>query len=221
MNIDSQMCGRCRLKVPLDDYALSYRGRSGTWCRRCFAAFHRGEDTSVPLPFQNCSYCKEPYRPGFADPRTGNKYCSRICKFRAKNATEKANLIASKPDRSCLHCGTQMLKSMRIDAAFCSEKCNSAAHAVTRQNASRCMTPRPDRLTFRALIAERTNWMCGICGEPVDRAKRHPDPAYGSIDHIVPLSNGGSNDESNLQIAHLLCNLRKGNSLVLSVQISQ
>lgn len=41
------------------------------------------------------------------------------------------------------------------------------------------------------------------------KERRHPDPLCASIDHIVPLSQGGTNDLTNLQLAHLRCNLRK------------
>ncbi len=46
---------------------------------------------------------------------------------------------------------------------------------------------------------------------------RRPDLMTPSIDHVVPLSRGGSNHPSNLQLAHLLCNLSKGNRIFPSL----
>lgn len=46
--------------------------------------------------------------------------------------------------------------------------------------------------------------------EPTERLLRNPLSA--SVDHIVPLAAGGTDDRSNLQIAHLFCNLYKGAS---------
>lgn len=76
----------------------------------------------------------------------------------------------------------------------------------------------------RALIAgadaERVNldalWTgaCGICGDPLDRDLTHPDPRSKSIDHIVPLSRGGTHVAANLQWAHLFCNVAKGARLL-------
>jgi 5-methylcytosine-specific restriction endonuclease McrA len=34
-----------------------------------------------------------------------------------------------------------------------------------------------------------------------------------TIDHIVPVSRGGSDDPSNLQTAHMVCNSAKGDAM--------
>lgn len=49
----------------------------------------------------------------------------------------------------------------------------------------------------------RDKGRCGICKKPVGRAT-------ASIDHIIPLSRGGSHTYGNVQLAHLICNLRRG-----------
>lgn len=51
---------------------------------------------------------------------------------------------------------------------------------------------------------------CGLCGESLDRGLIYPDPFSKSIDHIVPLSLGGTHEAHNLQWAHLRCNVSKG-----------
>lgn len=47
---------------------------------------------------------------------------------------------------------------------------------------------------------------CGICGQhlPENKSLIH-------VDHIIPVSKGGADDYENLQPAHAVCNLRKGN----------
>ena len=59
----------------------------------------------------------------------------------------------------------------------------------------------------------RDNWCCGICKEAVDPTLNHPDPMSASLDHVVPLSRGGSHTRDNVQLAHLRCNLRKNDKL--------
>ena len=52
---------------------------------------------------------------------------------------------------------------------------------------------------------------CAICGQPVDMSLRYPDPLSPTVEHLVPRSKGGTDDLSNLRVAHHTCNVRKGN----------
>jgi hypothetical protein len=63
-------------------------------------------------------------------------------------------------------------------------------------------------------IAQRDGWRCQLCRKPVNPRKRHPDPMCASIDHIVPISQGGTDVRANVQLAHLFCNMSKGNRAV-------
>ena len=99
---------------------------------------------------------------------------------------------------------------MRADAKFCSDECNSAAHAITRKMAKRAGVDKSDTLLSRAYIAERDGFRCHLCGGKVSMARKYPDPLSPSVDHVVPLSRGGTNDLANLKLAHLRCNLAKG-----------
>lgn len=60
-------------------------------------------------------------------------------------------------------------------------------------------------------VYERDEWVCGLCSLPVDRSLIYPDPSSPSLDHITPLSIGGHHVMGNVQLAHLSCNVRKGN----------
>lgn len=65
-----------------------------------------------------------------------------------------------------------------------------------------------DASTRRA-IYERDGWVCQLCNGAIDfDATEHADRA--SLDHIVPQSHGGSHDPSNLRMAHVGCNARRG-----------
>lgn len=57
------------------------------------------------------------------------------------------------------------------------------------------------------LLAERDGAWCGICGSEIDMTLTAPDLMRPSIDHIVPRANGGADVPSNIQLAHLLCNV--------------
>lgn len=64
------------------------------------------------------------------------------------------------------------------------------------------------RNRHRAAI-RRTKPPCALCGEPIDYHLPSPHPDSFTIDHIVPLTRGGTDEPSNIQTAHRRCNLAK------------
>lgn len=59
-----------------------------------------------------------------------------------------------------------------------------------------------------------TESVCAICGKPVDKSLKYPDPMSPSVDHIIPVSkNGDPSSLDNLQLTHRYCNLMKSNKI--------
>jgi 5-methylcytosine-specific restriction endonuclease McrA len=54
---------------------------------------------------------------------------------------------------------------------------------------------------------------CGICGEALSADVKWPHSDSPSVDHIIPISKGGSHTQENLQWAHLGCNIRKSDKV--------
>lgn len=66
-------------------------------------------------------------------------------------------------------------------------------------------------ITIEALI-ERDGGVCQICGKPIDRndvINGHIRRNYPTVDHIIPLSKGGTHTWNNIQLAHMKCNAGK------------
>ena len=61
-------------------------------------------------------------------------------------------------------------------------------------------------LEVRKFVYQRDKYQCQSCGKTDQETKL-------SIDHIIPLSRGGSNDISNLQTLCLICNQIKNNKI--------
>ncbi|WP_433651043.1 HNH endonuclease [Micromonospora zamorensis] len=61
----------------------------------------------------------------------------------------------------------------------------------------------------RAIIAKGRP-PCALCGEEIDYALPYLDPGEYVVDHIVPLSKGGTDKLENKQPAHRRCNRAKG-----------
>ncbi|MCR4739161.1 MAG: HNH endonuclease [Lachnospiraceae bacterium] len=57
--------------------------------------------------------------------------------------------------------------------------------------------------------------ICGICGKPVDKSLKFPNPMSAAIDHIIPVDKGGDpSNIGNLQLTHLYCNRQKSDKIM-------
>lgn len=138
--------------------------------------------------------------------------CSRAC---------KSAHSASRPEFSrvyfpaCKGCG-QVFAARSSRSAWCSNRCRvaDASARVTSFYALACDMTEPGkaaawRRTLVGYLVERDGSKCGICRRKVDVALPSGPRGDGdgpSIDHIVPRSQGGSDDLANLRLTHWRCN---------------
>ena len=123
-------------------------------------------------------------------------------KYKAETGTSYTNRYVTPEERA-----TRLAELQERAAA------DPIAHAARKQE--RWQRRRAQKLALPAEkfrhedVYERDGWICGLCGEPVDRELRYPDPMSPSLDHVIPLSRGGHHVLENVQLAHLTCNVRK------------
>lgn len=67
------------------------------------------------------------------------------------------------------------------------------------------------------VVFERDEWICNICSELIDKRLRGNNWMRATLDHVIPLSRGGTHTYDNVAAAHWRCNMEKGNQLTLSV----
>lgn len=75
-------------------------------------------------------------------------------------------------------------------------------------------------ITLKSVIT-RYDGICQICGKPVDLSdikNGHIKRNYPTVDHIIPLSKGGSHTWDNIQLAHMACNAGKCDRLNYTVK---
>lgn len=58
---------------------------------------------------------------------------------------------------------------------------------------------------------------CHLCGEPIDWDAHHHHPLSFTIDHITPLSRGGTDTLDNIAACHRQCNRAKSDRIDLGV----
>jgi len=83
-------------------------------------------------------------------------------------------------------------------------------------NQSRPDRQGPHRVAFEKnkKVILKTQDICGICGKPVDKRLKSPDPLSPVIDHIMPINKGGHPSAmENLQLTHWTCNRQKSDKL--------
>lgn len=59
-------------------------------------------------------------------------------------------------------------------------------------------------------VFERDNWTCYLCGLPVDAEADCYQLNSATVDHVVPLAQGGNHTMLNCRLACLACNSTKG-----------
>lgn len=143
---------------------------------------------------KKCIACGEAH-----DHERFRKFCSSRCKqlwHRTGGAApdvKQCNRCFAVIDLSARHANG---RKRRSDISVC-ETCRAARHTRHKVSVS--------------VLAERDGTLCRICDEQIDMSARYPDVFRASVDHIYPYSLGGSHELSNLQLAHLWCNLVKQN----------
>lgn len=172
-----------------------------------------------------CAWCAAV----LAKPKRGPfpTYCAALCRVRSHQDRnpdavaryrEVQNMHARKPRaiRACPYRSTSYEVAGRSKRATCgAERCRKAYRADSvrpylHERRARIRSSRVERFA-ESEIFERDGWACGICGAPVDRAARFPDPLTPSLDHVVPVSLGGAHTRDNVRCSHLGCNLARGN----------
>lgn len=128
------------------------------------------------------------------------RYCSRNCAQLFRKY--QGHVPTSVP---CGQCGADVplvvpvgtRQRRRSDTSFCA---SCISHARTGYTA--------------AQIAAEDGTQCRLCGAEVDMTLKSPDRLSATVDHIVPRALGGSDDRSNLQLAHRGCNSSKRHRFV-------
>lgn len=178
-----------------------------------------------------CSECRASLPATRVGSGPQKKYCSDQCRWRASERIKRLDgrrtdsLTTARRQREearmvgamCPICERQFTPTHTRAQKFCSPECRKrspksvAARRASNQRHKAAKRLVPAELIRLADVGDRDAWSCGICQELVDRNLLYPDLFSPSLDHIEPLSLGGHHVLSNVQVAHLICNIRRGN----------
>lgn len=145
-------------------------------------------------------------------------FCSDICEW-----LDGLKVRQVKP---CEECGLMGLWKEK----FCNAKCQkvfykrSVAYKQSRlKQARRNKIKRRIRLSSQFMedvdflvMAERDNWICHICSGHIDPALKYPNRYSLSVDHVIPLSKGGTHGYGNCKSSHWICNVLKSDKVEIA-----
>lgn len=146
----------------------------------------------------------------FAAKNTGIKYCSTTCHKRA--ATGKGPY--KKPHTcNCIVCGKEF-ETIRDDAKTCSRKCNAAWSRIDRNKRYTHLKKigKFDASITLPNVYDAFDGVCQMCGQKLYFDGDSNGDKYPSIDHIKPISKGGSHTWDNVQLLCRGCNVIKSNN---------
>ncbi len=135
-------------------------------------------------------------------------YCSAACR-----GYQLRPLVPTQ----CRECGetftpVRATTTGRFRTKFCSSQCRERADGRTANHRRRVRLRESGQLenfTTRE-IAERDAWRCHLCGKKVSPKASYLSPGEATIDHLLPVSQGGQHNRANVALAHRQCNSERG-----------
>lgn len=64
------------------------------------------------------------------------------------------------------------------------------------------------------VLFEMHGWICCLCRQKVNKHLRHPNFMAATVEHLIPISMGGTHTWDNVAVSHAKCNFDRGNSLL-------
>lgn len=151
-----------------------------------------------------------------------NHGLQKLCDSCNKDAIKKQYMQKLKKPVYCKECGILFLRK-RGNQLYCSEKCKRKAEYRIKEINRRYKLKENGRIDWNITLdklIKRDKGLCKICGQAIDINDYYYDDKgnfiagndYPSIDHIRPVSKGGTHTWGNVQLAHRRCNSNKNDN---------
>lgn len=188
-------CTGCRQPLTQSRSGPSLR----RWCSGACRVRHvrrPARSVKVSRPCSACGTVFAAYRP------SAWVACSKRCRRLNQLARQRVGVERT---ASCAVCSAEFT-TIQPRRRYCSPLCANRANWKRNGSHSRRRFPTTNPRQ-RLAVADRDDWVCGLCRRPIDATLRWPDPGSLSLDHIDP---DGEHVPENWQAAHLACNVQAG-----------
>lgn len=119
---------------------------------------------------------------------------------------------------NCVVCGDKFVSE--TTARTCSEPCAEQRFMDQRRAGKHARRARMKAAFVSHVsplaIYKRDGWQCWLCLSPIDPDADPQGDDGPSLDHVIPLANGGTHEPSNVRACHRGCNARRSNHPTLT-----
>jgi 5-methylcytosine-specific restriction endonuclease McrA len=188
-------CTACNTAKPTTAFEAHPRKRNGlsSWCKHC------AQEQTKEWRARNRETLKGRRRAKYeANPEIERQRVKQSATYQAARANHPFET------RHCVGCLVEFTSNIPR-RKYCDPSCFWRSRRQTY--------PRPSK-ALRQRILARDNWHCYLCSRPIDPAIVWPKALAPSVDHIKPVTAGGTNAEGNLRASHWACNQDKGDRLI-------
>jgi len=162
---------------------------------------------SSKLDFAGCANCKSlsvTFRP------VKLKFCSQKCKNKYAYKEQVSKGWRRKPIAGwaeCLYCGERKWHDKHANKTFCSKACTKKHRSRVKE--LRLKNNIKDRGVTLPNLIKRVGWACNCCGIKCQMPIGFNFPDEATVDHVVPVSKGGTHTWDNVQLLCRKCNSTK------------
>lgn len=203
-------CPVCSAPIPPQPRSGRPRRTCSAECKRIFDAARKAQRTIDGHASMRCKH------PGCTNlvPMGQRRFCSTECRQMFGQRSKSPNgfgdrcAVRFSPCPDCGATTTQHGKGRDVICKPCSRARRLAGYR--RKNHNRRVSGSPIAVTVVDLARE-DGAKCHLCGKRVDMRLSGHSPKGPTIDHLVPVSFGGTNDRINLALAHRECNVKRSN----------
>lgn len=204
--------------------SLEGRAKSARYCsdkcRRPTKAAREKDRYAASKPLIACA---NPYCHTLFSVPNRSVYCSSECSYVARQIVREGKAAGQAAAISrgmleacriyyfkCCDCGSPIVRKWKRPGKFpCCRLCARRRYLehMARKNHKRRTSGKPVMSVFQ--LAKRDGEHCNICHRKVDMTLSGNAKWGPTIDHLIPVSDHGTNDPENLALAHRHCNVSR------------
>jgi hypothetical protein len=207
-----QVCGK-------ELESVGTKGRPKRNCSKKCSWINSSKKHKRPKVSRPCQVCGTEFQTAKKD----QKNCSKECRAKADalRAIEqhKQRTRSKYPDgtrtTTCGWCGEK--RTFKIGESVvnayhpaCSKEAERTRYRV--KTVKRQKHKNPNKISHEQVVRQHGS-SCHICREQIDMSLPRTSKLGLTLDHVIPLSKGGTDTMDNLRPAHWLCNIKKSNKL--------